>query len=361
MLVGVLCVSGCLSQQGVGDEMTTVFADSDSESGSTLPTTLGTTTSTVTTAPLTTGDVNSSTTASDTDTTTGDTSTTEEEPLCNYDTICDVGETLEGCLHDCAGCEPDGICDGAFETPFACPSDCPATSCDLNGELDALEEQCDDGDHLNNDACTDSCQLNVCGDSMLYPEMEECDDGNLDDADGCNTNCEQALRLIFLSSKAYPADFMPPIGQLTGLELADAHCQELADAADLPGVYMAWLSSDKSSPSNRFGLEHTYAARYERVDGKLLGDSWIDLRVGKIDNPISVFEGGTKTSGGFVWSNTMNGGSSVGSQNCKEWTTTSSDSVGWSGDASATSSSWSQSKPRKCNALQRIYCVQVNK
>ena len=344
--------------------MTTVFSESDSESesesesGATIRTTLGTTTSTVTTAPLTTGEVSSSTTGSDTDT------STTGRPICNYDTICDVGETPEDCLHDCGGCEPDGICDEAFETPFHCPSDCPTTSCDLDGEVNALEEQCDDGDHLNNDACTDSCQLNICGDGLLYPEMEECDDGNLDDADGCNTNCEQALRLIFLSSKSYPGDFKPQIGQLSGLELADAHCQELADAADLPGVYMAWLSSDNASPNDRFGFEHTYGARYERVDGELLGESWIDLRVGPLPNPINVIEDGSTINGGYVWSNTMTGGSSQGMINCKQWTTAISDNEnplkGMSGHANATSSKWSTGAVRKCYLYQRIYCVQVD-
>ena len=81
----VLCVSACLRQRSIDDEMTTVFSESDSESGATIRTTLGTTTSTVTTAPLTTGEVSSSTTDTDTSTT--------GRPICNYDTICDVGET----------------------------------------------------------------------------------------------------------------------------------------------------------------------------------------------------------------------------------------------------------------------------
>ena len=343
--------------------MTTVFADSDSDSGSssTGPTTLGTTTSTVTTVPLTASEASSSTT--DTDTTTSDTSTTEEL-LCNYDTVCDAEETPEDCLHDCGGCEPDGLCDDAFETPLACPADCVATSCNFDGEVDPLEEQCDDGNHFNDDACTDTCQLNVCGDGLLNPEAEECDDGNLDEADGCNNNCEQALRLIFLSSEIYQADLKPKIGQLSGLALADAHCKELSDAADLPGTYMAWLSGDvdAASPSKRFGIKHTYAARYELVDGTILATSWIDLRLGTIDNPINVLADGTKNNGSsWVWTNTMAGGDSIGMLNCKQWTTNDPEGIGgFSGKSNATNEEWTHATTRSCASYQRLYCVQVS-
>ena len=174
LLVGVASIAaGCVPRSGeTTSEMTTVLTDSDSDSmgttDDTAPTTLGTTTSTVTTEPPTTGEV-SSTTGSDTDTsTTGDTdASTTEEPVCNYDGTCDADENATECLHDCGGCEPDGVCDGAFENPYACPSDCPATDCDADDSVDALAEQCDDGNDVNEDACTATCDLNVCGDFNL--------------------------------------------------------------------------------------------------------------------------------------------------------------------------------------------------
>lgn len=50
-------------------------------------------------------------------------------------------------------------------------------------------EQCDDGNADNNDACTNTCQSNVCGDGFKYEGVEECDDGNLDNSDACATTC----------------------------------------------------------------------------------------------------------------------------------------------------------------------------
>ncbi|HFE47093.1 MAG TPA: hypothetical protein ENJ18_16675, partial [Nannocystis exedens] len=96
---GVLSLSGCVRQSSdTGEEMTTVFSDSDSDSessGSSGRTTLGTTTSTVTTEPPTDSGVSSTTTT----TTTTSTSTTGEP--CSNDLVCDPDESLATCLHDC--------------------------------------------------------------------------------------------------------------------------------------------------------------------------------------------------------------------------------------------------------------------
>lgn len=45
-----------------------------------------------------------------------------------------------------------------------------------NGETDG-DEACDDGNDDNTDACTNECQLNVCGDDFVYSGVESCDDG----------------------------------------------------------------------------------------------------------------------------------------------------------------------------------------
>ncbi|MEP0813617.1 MAG: DUF4215 domain-containing protein, partial [bacterium] len=39
-------------------------------------------------------------------------------------------------------------------------------------------EQCDDGNTDNNDACTNACTLNVCGDGAVFKGVEECDQGS---------------------------------------------------------------------------------------------------------------------------------------------------------------------------------------
>jgi cysteine-rich repeat protein len=58
-----------------------------------------------------------------------------------------------------------------------------------NGNL-GPNEACDDGNYDDNDECTTSCQYAVCGDGYVaYDIGEECDDGNLDNDDECTSSC----------------------------------------------------------------------------------------------------------------------------------------------------------------------------
>ncbi len=50
--------------------------------------------------------------------------------------------------------------------------------------LDGTEE-CDDGNTIATDRCTDQCELAVCGDGIVRTTVEMCDDANNDLTDGC--------------------------------------------------------------------------------------------------------------------------------------------------------------------------------
>jgi len=367
LLVAVASIApGCVPRTGeTTDDMTTVLTDSDSEgtTDDTAPTTLGTTTSTVTTEPPTTGEV-SSTTGSDTDTTGDSDASTTEEPICDYDGVCDEDEDVTGCLHDCGGCEPDGVCDSAFENPYACPSDCPATECGGDGSVDALAEQCDDGNTNDDDACTATCNLNVCGDGFLYSiesgGAEECDDGNLDEGDGCTSKCEREVRQVFLSSVTFSGDFSPKIGQFEGVQQADAQCQLLADDADLPGVYMAWLSQGETSPKNRFGVDEGFLGRYELPSGIAVAESWADLTSGEILSQIRTGESGEDLGTSLVWTNTTTTGSSKGAFDCTGWSSSEPEDSGAYGSSKYKDARWTDSNALlPCTSNARVYCIQV--
>ena len=60
-----------------------------------------------------------------------------------------------------------------------------------NGVLDALEE-CDDGNQVDGDACTNKCLDAVCGDGVVQALVEACDDGNQVDNDACRNTCVAA-------------------------------------------------------------------------------------------------------------------------------------------------------------------------
>ena len=58
-----------------------------------------------------------------------------------------------------------------------------------NGKLQ-FGEECDDGNLLNEDGCSDTCQLEYCGDGVLQGGLgEQCDDGNTNPGDGCDSEC----------------------------------------------------------------------------------------------------------------------------------------------------------------------------
>jgi cysteine-rich repeat protein len=57
-----------------------------------------------------------------------------------------------------------------------------------NGVVDA-RESCDDGDPSNNNACTNSCRIAMCGDGHIQSGNERCDDGNQIAGDGCDESC----------------------------------------------------------------------------------------------------------------------------------------------------------------------------
>jgi cysteine-rich repeat protein len=50
-------------------------------------------------------------------------------------------------------------------------------------------EECDDDNMFDEDECTATCALAVCGDGIVYEDEEECDDANVSDDDACTAMC----------------------------------------------------------------------------------------------------------------------------------------------------------------------------
>ena len=93
---------------------------------------------------------------------------------CRYNDDCQSGQ----CLWDkCIEGNSDSTCDviGDERTVSSCG----------NGIIDPNEE-CDDGNDVDDDSCTNNCNLPICGDGLVQTSNgEECDDGNNDDTDSC--------------------------------------------------------------------------------------------------------------------------------------------------------------------------------
>jgi cysteine-rich repeat protein len=72
-----------------------------------------------------------------------------------------------------------------------CRDDCTLPRCGDGVIDDILNEECDDGNDINDDECRNDCTIPFCGDGILDPG-EECDDGenNSDtESDACRTDC----------------------------------------------------------------------------------------------------------------------------------------------------------------------------
>jgi cysteine-rich repeat protein len=277
----------------------------------------------------------------------GDMDTTDDCPACQL-AFCGDGYSQLG-VEQCD--------DGNMENTDACqPILCIPSSCG-DGFLWAGMEECDDGNLDDSDACPTSCVPAECGDGFVQDGLEECDDGNNIDNDGCTPNCISLSKRVFVSSMMYD-------GNLGGLMGADAKCQALADAANLAGTYMAWISTDQGSPSTRFTHSNT---AYTLVDGTTqIAANWNALIDGNLDAPINKTEtggvppvGNTSCAGGgftTVWSATSTNGTLSGNS-CTNFTSTQGGGL-W-GQAGQTNSSWtSWCSGGICTWTSPIYCFQ---
>ena len=119
---------------------------------------------------------------------------------CANDNICKKGR----CVKD-PSCKPDGTstkyCDGnnlmrmnscgKSSLINTCANGCAQDACIVarcgDGKLQG-NEQCDDGNAIPNDGCSNACKLPRCGDGIVQAG-ETCDDGNGVNRDQCTNKC----------------------------------------------------------------------------------------------------------------------------------------------------------------------------
>ncbi len=153
--------------------------------------------------------------------------------ICDYDADCD---TSSG--------SGDGLCSSvtyATTRTAACANDgesgevctvsatwateaCRATGSCGDGVVDSSEE-CDDGNDVSTDDCTNECLQNVCGDGYLYSGEEQCDDGGTN-GDGCSSSYGSTCSACSVSCtyEVSSGDFCGD-GEINGDEFCDAYSQ----------------------------------------------------------------------------------------------------------------------------------------
>jgi cysteine-rich repeat protein len=87
---------------------------------------------------------------------------------------------------------------GCTGEPSVCQTFCG------NGQVDsAFNEVCDDGNNVDGDGCSATCQIEVCGNGELNVG-EQCDDGGVLSGDGCSATCTYEVISTLFSSFSAP-------------------------------------------------------------------------------------------------------------------------------------------------------------
>jgi cysteine-rich repeat protein len=106
-----------------------------------------------------------------------------ESPTCNSD--CTVVSCGDGVVNESAG----EACDGGGETA-GCNADCTPAQCGDETVNASAGEACEDGNAIDTDACTNTCQLASCGDGIVWAGNEDCDSAG--ESGTCDVDCSFA-------------------------------------------------------------------------------------------------------------------------------------------------------------------------
>ena len=271
---------------------------------------------------------------------------------------CSASCTVEACGDGVV--EGDEQCDdGNASDVDDCKTDCKPARCgDGIAAVDASEpEFCDDANTDEADGCTSKCTMSGCGDGFLQPG-EACDDGDLAGGPTCGPTCERLAFYAFVTSKDYPAD-------LGGVAGADLRCNQRAQAAGLPGQYLAWISQSEGLMAATLRLHHA-TVRYVRVDAVQVANNWTDLTNGNLDapidrdelgQPVALMDLGVCPQTGAVWTGTEPNGT-PDPDDCAGWTTTAADDRAQIGLLQRQNEGWTASCNLNCDMTARLYCLE---
>lgn len=157
--------------------------------------------------------------------------------------------------------------------------------------------------------------------------------------------------LAFVSSVRY-------LGDLGGLDGADAKCAALAATAELPGHFRAWLSTSTIAAKTRF----PGGGGLVRVDGSIVAMTLTDmLATGRVRNPLWLDEMGALHGdnedffGERVWTGTFQNGDPE-PYHCDGWTKDDGVTAGYVGATQGGLVGWSAFNADACSVGHRLYC-----
>ena len=259
----------------------------------------------------------------------------------------------------------------------------PGSSICGNGTIDA-GETCDDNNTISSDGCSgitcqeeygytclgepSVCTLDeiLCGNGVInISEGEECDDGNEIIGDGCSNSCQIEAGYSCVGT---PSDCMNEIiifvssnifddGNLGGISGADTSCNNLASGASLGGTFISWLSNDTLNAIDRIPGDFS-GLPFVGTDDVKVADDLTDLTDGSIDSMINKNETGYAiTDEDHVFTGTDTDGT-AGNDNCDNWNNPAVDNM--RGKSNEVSTKWTNENTKECSHSSRLYCFQVS-
>ncbi len=274
---------------------------------------------------------------------------------------CDDGNVLDNdwCTSSCQKAEcGDGLvniykesCDDANQYDG---DECTA-ACEFafcgDGIVQVGVEECDDANFKDSDGCRTSCKKAACGDGVVYAGVEECDDANFEDLDNCGSGCK-----IVVHRKVFVYSVQQD-GDMGGLVGADALCKSAASAAKLKNatLFKAWLHDGIKGPADRF--DTAFSGVYELTDGAHVAKfGWVDLTDGDLHHSIDRDENNNAVTPVSVWTNLNSLGGKLAEDHCNGWTSGSTDYLGRLGVTSLADYHWTNNNQiYYCDKTRRIY------
>jgi hypothetical protein len=148
-------------------------------------------------------------------------------------------------------------------------------------------------------------------------------------------------------------------GDLGGLDGADAKCQSAAEAAELPGTWVAWLSDGGDTNA----IERIPDGQYRLLDETVIAEDKGDLIDGDLESPINRNEFGEE-QGEAVWTGTSASGVGSSGDPCSNWTSQTGiaecsddpSECAMLGNSNSSDFTWTQGPHESCSELASLYC-----
>jgi hypothetical protein len=169
-------------------------------------------------------------------------------------------------------------------------------------------------------------------------------------SDGDAATLPSAVKRVFVTSGAWSGD-------LGGVAGADAKCQSEAAAAGLDGVYGAWLGGPVTDPVDGLATGRPYV----RIDGAQVFED--RLAIAERSSPpingitLTASGGGVPGNPRELWTGAGINGRSTG-YHCNAWTSDSATVAAHVGIIGATTTDWTISTLRSCNAVAHLLCFE---